>query len=147
MISSACREDSALTKQLQLFGTTIDTKPILTLLHSDNKATLSQHIALDEIDIFFNERVEQVKQDKDTWIVKTNKKNEFSAPNIIIAGGVGSFEPRKLSLKEIEKFEEKSLFYAVKNKEELKNKIFQYLVEETQHQTGLQNYRSFQKSL
>ena len=71
---------------------------------------------------FFNERVEQVKQDKDIWIVKTNNNNEFSAPNIIIAGGVGSFEPRKLSLKEIEKFEDKSLFYAVKNKEELKNK-------------------------
>ena len=71
---------------------------------------------------FFNEKVEQVKQDKDIWIVKTNNNNEFSAPNIIIAGGVGSFEPRKLSLKEIEKFEEKFLFYAVKNKEELKNK-------------------------
>ena len=70
----------------------------------------------------FNEKVEQVKQDKDIWIVKTNNNNEFSAPNIIIAGGVGSFEPRKLSLKEIEKFEEKSLFYSVKNKEELKNK-------------------------
>ena len=71
---------------------------------------------------FFNERVEEVKQDKHNWIVKTNNSNEFSAPNIIIAGGVGSFEPRKLSLKEIEKFEDKSLFYAVKNKEKFKNK-------------------------
>ena len=71
---------------------------------------------------FFNERVEEVKQDKHNWIVKTNNSNEFSAPNIIIAGGVGSFEPRKLSLKEIEKFENKSLFYAVKNKEKFKNK-------------------------
>jgi len=70
----------------------------------------------------FNEKVEQVKQDKDIWIVKTNNNNEFSAPNIIIAGGVGSFEPRKLSLKEIEKFEGKSLFYAIKSKEKLKNK-------------------------
>ena len=33
------------------------------------------------------------------WIVKTNKNNQFIAPNIIIAGGVGSFEPRKLSIK------------------------------------------------
>ena len=71
---------------------------------------------------FFNERVEEVKQDKHNWIVKTNNSNEFSAPNIIIAGGVGSFEPRKLSHKEIEKFEDKSLFYAVKNKEKFKNK-------------------------
>ena len=73
-------------------------------------------------EFFYNERVDEVKQDKDHWIVKTNNNNEFIAPNIIIAGGVGSFEPRKLSLKEAEKFEGKSLFYAVKNKEFLKNK-------------------------
>ena len=73
-------------------------------------------------DFFFNERVQEVKQDENNWIVKTNNSKEFSAPNIIIAGGVGSFEPRKLSLREIEKFEGKSLFYAVKNKEEFKNK-------------------------
>ena len=71
---------------------------------------------------FFNERVEEVIQVKDDWKVKTNNNNEFSAPNVIIAGGVGSFEPRKLSLKEMEKFEDRSLFYAVKNKEEFKNK-------------------------
>ena len=35
---------------------------------------------------------------------------------------MGSFEPRKLKLKEAEKFEGKSIFYAVKNKDEFKNK-------------------------
>ncbi len=73
-------------------------------------------------EFFLNERVEEVKQDKENWIVKTNNKNEFLAPNIIIAGGVGSFEPRKLAIKEAEKFEGKSLFYAVRNKEQFKNK-------------------------
>ena len=73
-------------------------------------------------EFFLNERVEEVKPDKENWIVKTNNKNEFLAPNIIIAGGVGSFEPRKLSVKEAEKFEDKSLFYAVRNKEQFKNK-------------------------
>ena len=73
-------------------------------------------------EFFLNERVEEVKQDKDNWIVKTNNNNEFLAPNIIIAGGVGSFEPRKLSVKEAEKFEGKSLFYAVRNKDQFKNK-------------------------
>ena len=73
-------------------------------------------------EFFLNERVEEVKQDKENWIVKTNNKNEFLAPNIIIAGGVGSFEPRKLSVKEAEKFEGKSLFYAVRNKQQFKNK-------------------------
>jgi thioredoxin reductase (NADPH) len=73
-------------------------------------------------EFFYNERVDEVKQDKDNWIVKTNKNNEFTAPNIIIAGGVGSFEPRKLSVKNAEKYEGKSLFYSVKNKNEFKNK-------------------------
>ena len=73
-------------------------------------------------EFFLNERVEEVKQDKENWIVKTNNKNVFSAPSIIIAGGVGSFEPRKLTIKEAEKFEEKFLFYAVKDKEKFKNK-------------------------
>jgi len=71
---------------------------------------------------YFNERVDEVRQNKNNWIVKTNKNNEFFSPNIIIAGGVGSFEPRKLSLKDAEKYEGKSLFYAVKNKEEFKDK-------------------------
>ena len=96
-------------------------KPIYDIPEELTKNLLAQ-IKPFNTNFFFNERVEQVKQDKDTWIVKTNNKNEFSAPNIIIAGGVGSFEPRKLSIKEIEKFEDKSLFYAVKSKEELKNK-------------------------
>ena len=73
-------------------------------------------------DFFYNERVDEVKQDKDNWIVKTNNNNEFTAPNIIIAGGVGSFEPRKLSLKDTDKFEGKSIFYSVKNKNDFKNK-------------------------
>ena len=73
-------------------------------------------------EFFYNERVDEVKQDNDQWVVKTSNNNEYTAPNIIIAGGVGSFEPRKLSLKGAEKYEGKSIFYAVKNKNEFKNK-------------------------
>ena len=75
-----------------------------------------------ETKFYLNERVEEVKPEKDNWYIKTNNDNTFTAPNIIIAGGVGSFEPRKLSLKDTEKFEGKSIFYAVKNKEQFKNK-------------------------
>ena len=71
---------------------------------------------------FLNERVNEVNQDKENWIIKTNKNNNFFAPNIIIAGGVGSFEPRKLSLKDAEKFEVTSVFYSVQNKEDFKSK-------------------------
>ena len=65
-------------------------------------------------EIFLNERVDEVSKEKENWIVKTNNKKEFTAPSIIIAGGVGSFEPRKISLKEAEKLEGKSVFYAWK---------------------------------
>ena len=70
----------------------------------------------------FNERVQEVSNEKDNWIIKTNKNKVFSAPNIIIAGGVGSFEPRKLSLKEAEKYENKSIFYSVSDKNKFKGK-------------------------
>ena len=71
---------------------------------------------------YLNERVEEVKSKEDNWSIKTSNNNEFIAPNIIIAGGVGSFEPRKLSLKDVDKFEGKSIFYSVKNKDDFKNK-------------------------
>ncbi len=73
-------------------------------------------------EFFFNERVNEIRQEKNNWIVKTSNNNEFTAPNIIIAGGVGSFEPRKLNIKDIEKYEDKSIFYSVKNKEKFKDK-------------------------
>ena len=73
-------------------------------------------------EIFLNERVDEVFQDRENWVVKTNNKKQFIAPNIIIAGGVGSFEPRKLSIKQAEKLEDKAVFYAVRNKELFKNK-------------------------
>ena len=68
------------------------------------------------INFHLNERVEVVKKINDKWIVKTNKDREFETPNIIIAGGVGSFEPRKFSPKDCEKYENKSLYYSIKDK-------------------------------
>ena len=56
------------------------------------------------------------------WLIKTNKLKEFRASSIIIAGGVGSFEPRKFTIKECEKFEGKEIFYSVKDKTIFKNK-------------------------
>ena len=69
-----------------------------------------------DIKFHLGERVDEVKKDNDNWIVKTNNGKSFSTPNVIIAGGVGSFEPRKFSPKECEKFENKSIFYAVQDK-------------------------------
>jgi len=70
----------------------------------------------------FNERVQEISKENDKWIVKTSKNKTFSSPNIIIAGGVGSFEPRKLSLKDSEKYEGKNIFYSVSDKSKFKGK-------------------------
>jgi len=69
-----------------------------------------------DINFHLGERVDQLKKTGNNWEVKTNKGKSFSTPNVIIAGGVGSFEPRKFSIKDCEKFEEKSIFYSIKNK-------------------------------
>ena len=69
-----------------------------------------------------NERVQAVSKEKNNWKITTSKKNFFLAPSIIIAGGVGSFEPRKFLIKGIEKFENNCVFYSVKDKNYFKNK-------------------------
>ena len=76
-----------------------------------------------DIKFHLNERVEEVKKNDDKWEVKTNKGTSFNTPNIIIAGGVGSFEPRKFAPKGCEKFEDKSIFYSIKDKTIFKDKI------------------------
>jgi len=68
------------------------------------------------ISTHLGERVDEVKKEGESWFVKTNQGKTFLTPNVIIAGGVGSFEPRKFSPKECEKFENKSIFYSVKDK-------------------------------
>jgi thioredoxin reductase (NADPH) len=69
-----------------------------------------------------NERVQAVSKEENNWKVTTSKKKFFIAPCIIIAGGVGSFEPRKFLIKGIEKFENKGVFYSIKDKNYFKNK-------------------------
>jgi len=70
----------------------------------------------------FNERVQEINSEGDNWIIKTSQNKVFSSPNIIIAGGVGSFEPRKLSVKDAEKYEGKNIFYSISDKNIFKNK-------------------------
>ena len=69
-----------------------------------------------------SDRVQEIKNDNNKWIVKTLKGKEFLTPNIVIAGGVGSFEPRKFPSKSCEKFEGKSVLYSIKDKNIFKDK-------------------------
>jgi len=84
---------------------------------------LLQQIKPFNVKIHLNERVEELKKVENRWHVKTSGKQEFDVASIVIAGGVGSFEPRKFPLKECEKFEGSSLFYSIKDKSIFKDKI------------------------
>ncbi len=75
-----------------------------------------------DIKFHLSERVDEVKKEGDNWIVKTSNGTTFQTPNVIIAGGVGSFEPRKFSVKECEKFENQSVLYSIKDKKMFKGK-------------------------
>jgi len=69
-----------------------------------------------------NERVQEISREENNWKIKTSRNKFFLAPNIIIAAGVGSFEPRKFSVKGAEKFENNGIFYSIKDKNYFKNK-------------------------
>ena len=87
--------------------------------------TLTKNL-LKQIDPFktnfhLNQRVEKLEKKDNAWIVTTSDQNQFESPNIIIAAGVGSFEPRKPPIKDIERFEKTNLFYSVKDKNKFKD--------------------------
>ena len=63
-----------------------------------------------------------LKKKNDNWIVRTTNGKEFHTPNVVIAGGVGSFEPRKFPTKSAEKFDGTSVLYSIKDKTIFKNK-------------------------
>ncbi len=69
-----------------------------------------------------NDRVQELRQENQIWIVKTTNGKEFNTPNVVIAGGVGSFEPRKFPTKSAEKFDGKTVLYSIKDKSIFKDK-------------------------
>ena len=69
-----------------------------------------------------NDRVQELTNENGNWIVKTTSGKKFLAPNVVIAGGVGSFEPRKFPTKSAEKFDGTSVLYSIKDKTIFKDK-------------------------
>ncbi|WP_299888946.1 NAD(P)/FAD-dependent oxidoreductase [uncultured Lacinutrix sp.] len=69
------------------------------------------------------ERAETIeKQEDGSFIVTTNKGTKHHAPIIAIAGGLGSFEPRKPKLENIEQYEDKGVAYFIKDPEAYRDK-------------------------
>ncbi len=69
-----------------------------------------------------NQRVESINKVEDKWLATTSTGTEILTSNIFIAGGVGSFEPRKPPIDGIDRFEKKGLSYAVVDKNYYKDK-------------------------
>jgi len=69
------------------------------------------------------ERAETIdKQTDGSFIVTTNKGTQHHAPIVAIAGGLGSFEPRKPKLNNIEQYEDKGVAYFIKDPEVYRDK-------------------------
>lgn len=69
------------------------------------------------------ERAETLERLEDgTFIVTTNMGTQHQAPVIAIAGGLGSFEPRKPSIPNIEQFEDNGVEYMVRDPEIYRDK-------------------------
>jgi thioredoxin reductase (NADPH) len=58
----------------------------------------------------------------DGFMVETDTGNRFFAKVLVVAAGGGSFVPKKPPLKEIERYEGKSVFYAVRSMAQFKDK-------------------------
>ena len=69
------------------------------------------------------ERAETIEKLEDgTFVVTTHKGTKHNAPIVAIAGGLGSFEPRKPPIEGIESFEENGVEYFIKDPEIYRDK-------------------------
>ncbi len=69
------------------------------------------------------ERAETIeKLEDDTFLVTTNKGTQHNAPVVAIAGGLGSFEPRKPPIPNITDFEDKGVAYIIRDPEVYRDK-------------------------
>jgi len=93
------------------------------VLAGDLVANLMDQIKQFQPGFTLGERAETIEKLADgTFIVTTDKGKKHHANAIAIAGGLGSFEPRKPLLEDIEFYEDKGVEYFVKDPELFRNK-------------------------
>lgn len=69
------------------------------------------------------ERVEKLERQEDkSFIVTTSDQTQIHCKVVVIAGGLGCFEPRKPAVERLEEFEGKGVAYMVKNPETFRDK-------------------------
>ncbi|MDD7888131.1 NAD(P)/FAD-dependent oxidoreductase [Flavivirga sp. 57AJ16] len=93
------------------------------ILAGDLVTNLMEQIKPFEPGFTLGERAETLKKQEDgSFIVTTNNGTKHHAPVVVIAGGLGSFEPRKPLIPNILDFEGKGVNYFIKNPEIYRNK-------------------------
>ncbi|MDC1162606.1 NAD(P)/FAD-dependent oxidoreductase [Tenacibaculum sp.] len=93
------------------------------ILAGDLTDKLMEQIKQFEPGFTLGERADTVeKQEDGTFIVTTNKGTKHQAPVVAIAGGLGSFEPRKPPLQNILDFEDRGVEYIIRDPEIYRDK-------------------------
>jgi thioredoxin reductase (NADPH) len=93
------------------------------VLAGDLVDNLMQQIAPFQPGFTLGERAETLERTEDDFfIVTTNKGTQHMAKVVAIAGGLGSFEPRKPEIEGIERFEDKGVAYLIKEPEQYRGK-------------------------
>ena len=93
------------------------------ILAGDLTTKLLEQIASFQPGFTLGERAETIEKLEDnTFIVTTNKGTKHHAPVVAIAGGLGSFEPRKPPIPNITNFEDTGVEYIIRDPEVYRNK-------------------------
>jgi len=93
-----------------------------SILASDLVTNLMRQIEPFKPGFSLAERADSLEKLEDgRWCVTTNRGTKHLAPVIFIAGGLGSFEPRKPPISNIADFEERGVEYFVRNPEMFQN--------------------------
>ena len=93
------------------------------ILAGDLTEKLMEQIAPFSPGFTLGERAETLeKQEDGTFIVTTDQVTQHRAPIVAIAGGLGSFEPRKPPIDNLVQYEGKGVAYFIKNPEQYRNK-------------------------
>lgn len=93
------------------------------ILAGDLVTNLMEQIKPFEPGFTLGERAQTIdKQEDGSFIVTTNKGTEHHSPVVVIAGGLGSFEPRKPPIANISDFEDKGVAYIIREPEVYRDK-------------------------
>ncbi|SDK88786.1 thioredoxin reductase (NADPH) [Salinimicrobium catena] len=93
------------------------------VLAGDLVDNLMEQIRPFEPGFTLGERAETIEKLEDgSFVVTTNEGTEHHAPVVVIAGGLGSFEPRKPPITNISKYENKGVSYMIKEPEDYRDK-------------------------